>query len=1716
MRRREFASVHLCIPIFLAVVLTPSAGTWAAPADGALVREAPAPCPSAPDLKAAGTDDTVGSGPSRQEGAPVHAWARTYSGPLHAWYQGAPAYDVVETGDGGYVTTGPINNCENSPYCTYGSVVRYNADGSVAWTRIFGQASVPSTYLTSVVKTDDGSYAATGYTSAGGIGQQDVLVVKVDAAGNVLWQKTYGWADGYDVGQRIYQNGDGTLTVVGYAHDPGFGGYYDGCYWGATAGWVLKLDQSGALLSNRIMGANQYPTAYKTSDGGTLSVISWCATGVCWTTTLQKFAADGSLTWDRSYYAMIGADSATLNNGTATEVPGGFIVAADAYTSASGSHLVFFKVDGSGNVVWATMAKSINAIGSAYPGQVEATADGGALVAVTSGYSTVNTRLVKVSASGTIQWARSMEPSNPTFLRMKPHSAGGYIVGGVRTDQLLARLDTDGTLGPVPCTFLPIVTTTFTPEPGDIRTIAGPGSSICNSHFVGPSSQNVSLLVNQGDYAKSQECVAQFIAVWTPEWAQTGTQPSVAVQYINTTDVTAHDTVVLVDLPLNLSYVSSTGGGIYYPPLHQVFWKLGDVPPVGSGMLSVAVDVPWGEPPHSWTAFLARIAASNIPNASFDRTPYLAYVPVTTASEIYLTPSEIAAELAGDPALRALYDKAVAMGYQFFNAAMRTIGGDGSSTLKLFMLSSPDAVPLQVVSAGGLHYAETFNNDVYTLFDVNGGYSLDRNQGLFLPWGSWAQQGTQTAPAAAGGLEVYNLQQARCQLNCTINSIPEQGLKMLSSEYKLLTYVNTCKTCAASMAAGNPDAIACSKCGVSSMEKFSKTVAKNLPGIGTAYGWTVAIGKCYNDCASDPSKHICTDDKKECTRTILGALSGYDTVVITPCNKTLGIYAPVPNQWIGCLFDNLQKCVPGQGCVNVSSLCNGAPCKQKQMEIRTPHDPNDKLVDVKGDVLPGQLLTYTVEYQNTGDATASGVFVQDALDQDLDESTLVIHDGGIWSAGARQITWNVGDLAPGAGGSVTFSVRARTGLAPGTEIVNAAEVNFPNALEVTPTNAVVNRVSSVAADPQTVAVVSGQAASVTLTGRDTAGGAVTYDVHILPSFGTLTGTVPNLTYVSDYQFSGQDEFFYTVTGASGTSSPARVVINVSANPSDYLPPAVVSTYPSPGATGVLFTTTAVSTNPDQYRPVVSATFNEPMDGSTITASTFTMDGKAGTVSYDETTRTARFAPTTALAAATVYTARLKTGIKDKAGNPLMTEFSWSFTTETPVGMTVSLPYGAPCLTFPSTQATQTSPGQVVTVMSTGTQNLVLGTVSLTGASASDFQITSDQCSGHTLQPGQLCTATVAFAPSAAGPKNADLSLPSNDPESPAVVSLVGTATAPPCLVSCTASVPGSALATAPVSFSGSATLTNCLSPASYAWAFGDGQTSTQQNPSHAYAAAGTYTWTLTVTADSTTCTKTGVITVCALTCSASASVSSGQAPLAVSFTASASAPGGCTVAVTYDWNFGDGSSHSSAQNPTHTYSTAGSFAWSLLVTAGGVTCTKTGTITVSAPCTLTCSATVPAKGSSGLPLAFTGTAAPSNCSGQVAYDWDFGDGTAHATTDTASHTYNAPNTYRWTFNAQAQGVTCTQTGTVTVVAPPVITGMAKLVPFGIKVTGSNLQNGIRVFINGTEWTNVQWKNTGKVKILGGASLKAVVPKGSTRSFRFLNPDGGEATMTWGY
>jgi len=146
--------------------------------------------------------------------------------------------------------------------------------------------------------------------------------------------------------------------------------------------------------------------------------------------------------------------------------------------------------------------------------------------------------------------------------------------------------------------------------------------------------------------------------------------------------------------------------------------------------------------------------------------------------------------------------------------------------------------------------------------------------------------------------------------------------------------------------------------------------------------------------------------------------------------------------------------------------------------------------------------------------------------------------------------------------------------------------------------------------------------------------------------------------------------------------------------------------------------------------------------------------------------------------------------------------------------------------------------------------------------------------------------------------------------------------------------PLSGVAPLTVSFTDLSTGTDGTS--TWSWDFGDTGTSTQQNPSHEYTSAGAYTVSLTVTASEgetqDTETKTDYITVYgAAHAEFSATPTSGIAPLGVTFTDQST--GDIT---SWSWDFGDSGS-SSAQNPSHTYCTPGTYDVSLTVSGDGGT-----------------------------------------------------------------------------------------------------------------------------------------------------------------------------------
>jgi hypothetical protein len=157
-------------------------------------------------------------------------------------------------------------------------------------------------------------------------------------------------------------------------------------------------------------------------------------------------------------------------------------------------------------------------------------------------------------------------------------------------------------------------------------------------------------------------------------------------------------------------------------------------------------------------------------------------------------------------------------------------------------------------------------------------------------------------------------------------------------------------------------------------------------------------------------------------------------------------------------------------------------------------------------------------------------------------------------------------------------------------------------------------------------------------------GVVTYS-GTTAVFSPLINLSPNTVYVATITTGAKDSLGtalqnnYTWSFTTGTSV-------------DLIPPTVISTDPANAATFV------------PLDKKIAATFSEPMDPSTINTTTFILKQGVniivGKVTYTDTT--AIFSPLVPLAPNTTYTATITTGVKDLAGNALVINYVWSFTT----------------------------------------------------------------------------------------------------------------------------------------------------------------------------------------------------------------------------------------------------------------------------------------------------------------------------------------------------------------------------------------------------------------------------------------------------------------------
>jgi hypothetical protein len=402
--------------------------------------------------------------------APAIQWDKTFRGTVNDLL-----YSLQQTTDGGYIlggqSTSGIGGDKTEAnkglyYTTDYWVIKTDAAGNKLWDRTIGGNKEDQ--LVCLQQTTDGGYILGGFSNSdiGGDKSQpnkgtstscDYWVVKLDASGNKLWDKTFGGAS-WDELRSLQQTADGGYILGGFSGS-GIGGDKSQAPKGGDDFWILKLDAAGNKIWDKTIGGtngSRLKHLKQTSDGGYLlggtsgSGIGGDKSQACrgvldyW---VVKTDAAGNKVWDKTF-----GGSATDELGSLQQTTdGGYIIGGTSESGISGDKSQSYygsqglqdywlvKTDGNGNKLW---DKTIGGNAHDTFASLQQTADGGYIVGGTSHsgisgdkseapYGLNDFWIVKLKASGAILWDKIYgRSSNEVLFALQQTTNGGYILGG--------------------------------------------------------------------------------------------------------------------------------------------------------------------------------------------------------------------------------------------------------------------------------------------------------------------------------------------------------------------------------------------------------------------------------------------------------------------------------------------------------------------------------------------------------------------------------------------------------------------------------------------------------------------------------------------------------------------------------------------------------------------------------------------------------------------------------------------------------------------------------------------------------------------------------------------------------------------------------------------------------------------------------------------------------------------------------------------------------------------------------------------------------------------------------------------------------------------------------------------------------------------------------------------------------------------------------------
>ncbi|HUM53537.1 MAG TPA: hypothetical protein PK431_17085, partial [Chitinophagales bacterium] len=391
-------------------------------------------------------------------------------------------YSIEKTADGGYILGGSSNSSisgEKTDNNRGGQdywVIKLDVNGTIEWQKTIGGSR--DDILSSVQQTTDGGYILGGDSRSNLSGEKtdncrgdyDYWVVKLNAEGNIVWQKTIGGST-TDKLNRLQQTIDGGYILGGWS-DSNISEEKTENSRGGQDYWVIKLSVNGSIEWQKTIGGNYQDYLYsiqQTTDGGYIlgggseSDISSEKTedkrGCCFDYWILKLSTNGTIEWQKT---IGGYNDAEYVKSIQQTTDGGYILGGSSGSNISGEKTDscrgykdywVIKLTANGTMEW---QKTIG--GKEYDNfySIKQTTDNGYILGGSSSSNVATEKtdscrgyndywIIKLSSNGTVEWQKTIGGTGYDDLySIQQITNNEYILAGYSNSNIASEKTEDG------------------------------------------------------------------------------------------------------------------------------------------------------------------------------------------------------------------------------------------------------------------------------------------------------------------------------------------------------------------------------------------------------------------------------------------------------------------------------------------------------------------------------------------------------------------------------------------------------------------------------------------------------------------------------------------------------------------------------------------------------------------------------------------------------------------------------------------------------------------------------------------------------------------------------------------------------------------------------------------------------------------------------------------------------------------------------------------------------------------------------------------------------------------------------------------------------------------------------------------------------------------------------------------------------------------------